>query len=103
MLYIVDVSEQCGYTIQQQAALFHSIKPLFASKPLLIVLNKIDVTPVESLSDADRATLQEMALEALKSSSPGVLSLHFLSRSVHAAEVTSRLLSTCVFHEMWRT
>ena len=71
MLYIVDISEQCGYTIQQQAALFHSIKPLFAGKPLLVVLNKIDATPLDSLSAADQALLNEMALEALKSSAGG--------------------------------
>lgn len=41
MLYVLDVSEQCGYTIQQQATLFHSISPLFASKPLLVVANKV--------------------------------------------------------------
>jgi nucleolar GTP-binding protein len=41
-VYMVDISEQCGYTIAQQAALFHSIKPLFANKPILIVCNKID-------------------------------------------------------------
>ena len=74
MLYIVDISEQCGHTIQQQAALFHSIKPLFASKPLLIVVNKIDVTPLESLAEEDRAALDEMAVEALKSTAAGSLS-----------------------------
>ncbi len=41
-LYLVDISEGCGYTIAQQAALFHSIKPLFANKPIIIVCNKID-------------------------------------------------------------
>lgn len=38
---MLDLSEQCGYTIAQQAALFHSISPLFASKPLLVVANKV--------------------------------------------------------------
>lgn len=42
-VYIVDISEECGYTIAQQAALFHSIKALFANKPILIICNKIDV------------------------------------------------------------
>ena len=42
VLYIVDASEQCGYTIKQQAELFHSIKPLFANKPLVIAVNKVD-------------------------------------------------------------
>jgi nucleolar GTP-binding protein len=41
VLYVLDVSEACGYTIAQQAALFHSISPLFASKPLLVVANKV--------------------------------------------------------------
>jgi len=76
VLYIVDISEQCGHTIQQQAALFHSIKPLFASKPLLVVLNKIDATPLESLPEGDRAILKDMALEALKSSMAGASSQH---------------------------
>ncbi len=40
-IYMVDISEQCGYTIAQQAALFHSIKPLFSNKPILIVCNKV--------------------------------------------------------------
>lgn len=34
VLYVVDISEQCGYTLAQQAQLFHSIKPLFANKPV---------------------------------------------------------------------
>ncbi len=71
VLYIVDISEQCGHTIQQQAALFNSIKPLFASKPLMIVLNKIDVTPLDTLSEEDRATLKDMSLEALKTTAAG--------------------------------
>ena len=52
VLYIVDISEQCGFTIAQQAALFHSIKPLFSNKPVLIVANKTDVVKLEALSGA---------------------------------------------------
>jgi nucleolar GTP-binding protein len=60
VLYIVDISEQCGFTIAQQAALFHSIKPLFANKPLVIAINKIDVRALEDLSAADRALIDGM-------------------------------------------
>jgi nucleolar GTP-binding protein len=49
----MDISEQCGHTLEEQMKLFESIKPLFANKPLLIVLNKIDVVTIEEL-DADR-------------------------------------------------
>lgn len=33
-----------------QATLFHSIKPLFANKPVVIVANKTDVVKLEELS-----------------------------------------------------
>ena len=41
VLYFVDPSEQCGYTLQAQRALFDNIRPLFANKPLLVVANKV--------------------------------------------------------------
>ncbi|XP_067004052.2 nucleolar GTP-binding protein 1 [Anabrus simplex] len=49
VLYIMDPSEQCGHTLEDQVKLFESIKPLFTNKPLLIVLNKSDVTRLEEL------------------------------------------------------
>lgn len=64
VLYIIDISEQCGYSITQQVALFHSIKPLFANKPVLIVMNKTDARPLDQLSEEDTALLQGAAAEA---------------------------------------
>jgi len=58
VLYFMDISEQCGYTIEQQCSLFRSIKPLFANKELLIVINKIDAQPWETL-DADKKSMIE--------------------------------------------
>merc|ERR1711974_183376 len=43
VLYVMDVSEQCGNTVEAQFALFDNIRPLFANKPLLVVANKTDV------------------------------------------------------------
>ena len=60
VLYIVDISEQCGFTIAQQATLFHSIKPLFANKPLVVAVNKIDVRKLEDLSAEDRSLIDGM-------------------------------------------
>ncbi|KZT56606.1 P-loop containing nucleoside triphosphate hydrolase protein [Calocera cornea HHB12733] len=57
VLYFMDLSEQCGYTIEAQVKLFHSIKPLFAGKPTLLVVNKIDVTRPEDLSEENKALL----------------------------------------------
>lgn len=76
MLYVLDVSEQCGHSLAQQAALFHSIKPLFANKPLLVVANKVDVTQLDSLAPADKALIDEMVSEAARmSGAPEFLSI----------------------------
>lgn len=66
VLYVVDISEQCGYSLTQQATLFHSVKPLFANKPVLIVANKTDVRKIEDLSSDDRTLIEEMAKEAAR-------------------------------------
>lgn len=74
VVYLVDISEECGYSIAQQAALFHSIKPLFSNKPTLIVCNKVDVRRLEELPDEDRRLVEEMAAEARRISNSGVSS-----------------------------
>jgi len=60
ILYFIDISEQCGYTIAQQASLFESILPLFKNKPLVVVLNKVDARPVSSLSEEERQIIQKV-------------------------------------------
>lgn len=60
VLYFMDLSEQCGYTVQAQCQLFHSIKPLFSNKPTLLVINKIDVMRLEDLPAETRAMVQEI-------------------------------------------
>ena len=37
MLLVQDNSEQCGHSSAQQAAFYHSINPLSADEPLLVV------------------------------------------------------------------
>jgi len=61
ILFVLDISEQCGYTIKQQVALFHSIKPLFVGKPLIIAINKIDVLRPEQVDPADMALIDSLA------------------------------------------
>lgn len=83
VLYVMDISEQCGYTIAQQAELFHSIKPLFSNKPLMVVANKTDAAPLESLSEADTITLKEMVSAAATASNGGMWSLLALQLCYH--------------------
>merc|ERR1712227_896174 len=63
VLYFMDPSEQCGYTLEQQKSLFDSIKPLFANKPLLVVANKTDVIKREDLSEEKQAVLASIETE----------------------------------------
>lgn len=50
ILYVMDASEQCGYSIEDQFKLFNDIKPLFANKPIVVVVNKIDQKKIEDLT-----------------------------------------------------
>jgi len=49
VLYFLDPSEECGFTMEQQIQLFENIKPLFANKPLVVVANKSDLLKVTDL------------------------------------------------------
>ena len=62
VLYFMDLSEQCGYTIEAQVQLFNSIKPLFNNKPTMLVINKIDVQRLSTL-DEERAALVRSLVE----------------------------------------
>jgi len=66
VLFFLDISGSCGYSIAQQAALFHSIKSLFMNKPLVIVCNKTDLQPLEGLPEDDMKLIMEMKAEAMK-------------------------------------
>jgi nucleolar GTP-binding protein len=58
VLYFVDLSEQCGYTVEAQVKLFQSIKPLFANKIVFLVVNKIDAMRPEDLEPEKQALLE---------------------------------------------
>ncbi|EED93999.1 nucleolar gtp-binding protein 1, partial [Thalassiosira pseudonana CCMP1335] len=64
VLYFMDISEQCGYTIEQQCNLFRSIQPLFANKQLVVVINKIDQQPWETLEADKKRMIEELVKES---------------------------------------
>ncbi|CAH0717016.1 unnamed protein product, partial [Brenthis ino] len=66
VLYFIDPSEQCGHSIEDQISLFESIKPLFSNKPLIVVLNKIDVIKPEDLSPSKKALIEELEAKCTK-------------------------------------
>lgn len=63
ILYIMDVSEQCGYSIEEQVSLFNNIKALFVNKPLVLVANKIDIKKIEDLPPAKKKFFDEFRAE----------------------------------------
>mmetsp|Transcript_26169 Transcript_26169/g.55209 ORF Transcript_26169/g.55209 Transcript_26169/m.55209 type:complete len:729 (-) Transcript_26169:178-2364(-) len=64
VLYFVDISEQCGFTIEQQCNLFRSIQPLFANKQLVVVINKIDAQPWDTLDSKYQTMIEELVKES---------------------------------------
>ncbi len=62
VIYIMDPSEQCGYTLEAQKQLFDNIKPLFANKPLVVVTNKSDIWR-DDLSEEKKAIVEQIKEE----------------------------------------
>jgi nucleolar GTP-binding protein len=56
----MDLSEQCGYPVSAQLALFKSIRPLFANKIVFLAINKIDVTRPEDLDAETQQQIQSL-------------------------------------------
>ncbi|KAJ1917978.1 Nucleolar GTP-binding protein 1 [Tieghemiomyces parasiticus] len=63
IMYFIDLSEQCGFSIEDQISLFHSIKPLFANKPIQLVFSKMDAQRIEDLGEAHRAMVDQLLKE----------------------------------------
>jgi nucleolar GTP-binding protein len=102
VLYFVDLSEQCGFSIKEQVSLFHNIKPLFEGKPLVVVLNKSDVRTLDQCTADEKAmiatlqgtgvsfitcsTLTEEGVAGLKAAACDLLLEHRVSSKVARAE-----------------
>eukprot|EP00762_Andalucia_godoyi_P001663 ANDGO_07120.mRNA.2 Nucleolar GTP-binding protein 1 len=60
IMYFMDLSEGCGYSIAEQVNLFHQISPLFHNKPVMIVINKTDKRTLEDLSPEEATLIEKM-------------------------------------------
>lgn len=65
ILFIMDISEMCDHTVEEQISLFQNIKPLFANKPILIGLNKTDVCKRSELAAEKAALIAKLEEESL--------------------------------------
>ncbi|RKO97295.1 hypothetical protein CXG81DRAFT_11383 [Caulochytrium protostelioides] len=60
VLFFIDLSEECGFSIDAQLNLYNTIKPLFAGKPTVMVVNKIDKKRMEDLDAPTRERIEAM-------------------------------------------
>lgn len=54
IIFIIDPSESSGYTLEEQFSLFNDIKNEFGSVPILVVLNKIDISSKENIDRCEQ-------------------------------------------------
>lgn len=64
VLFFIDPSEQCGYSLAKQHSLFKSIMPLFANKPVIVVANKTDLGWEEQLDESGHALLESFVSDS---------------------------------------
>uniref|UniRef100_A0A0N4ZT74 Nucleolar GTP-binding protein 1 n=1 Tax=Parastrongyloides trichosuri TaxID=131310 RepID=A0A0N4ZT74_PARTI len=74
IIFMMDISEQCDHTIEEQIHLFESIRPLFANKPVVLGLNKIDI-----VRRNDLPLEKQKLLEQVESSGIPILPLSTIS------------------------
>uniref|UniRef100_A0A8C9GFM8 OBG-type G domain-containing protein n=1 Tax=Piliocolobus tephrosceles TaxID=591936 RepID=A0A8C9GFM8_9PRIM len=63
ILFIIDISETCGFTIEEQVNLFYSIKLLFINKSIVIGFNKIDKCNLDLLSPENKLIIKDIVKE----------------------------------------
>jgi nucleolar GTP-binding protein len=63
VLFIIDASEFCGYTIDEQINLFKEIKELF-KVPAVVAINKIDLVDEEKVKEVENK-LKDFEIKAI--------------------------------------
>ena len=60
IVFMLDISGTCGYTIEQQVNLFHSLNEIFSNRPVTVVLTKCDIVDPETLSVEDKKLIDSL-------------------------------------------
>lgn len=76
VLFFVDPSEQCGYSLEKQHSLFKSIMPLFSNKPLIVVATKTDLGWEEHLDESSKALLESFVTDSQNKTALMKMSTH---------------------------
>ena len=63
IVYMLDISGTCGYSIEEQVNLFHSLGEIFANRPVVVVLTKTDLVDPDTLPPEEKALIDSMKAE----------------------------------------
>lgn len=63
VIFIIDPSEQCNHSVEEQVGLFNSIKPLFLNKPTVVVANKNDIVKLVELPEEKKQIIESLSEE----------------------------------------
>ncbi|GFW46401.1 nucleolar GTP-binding protein 1 [Trichonephila clavipes] len=63
VIFVLDPSEQCNYSVDEQVDLFNNIKPLFLNKPTMIAANKIDVIKLNELPEEKKKKIDSLVAD----------------------------------------
>ena len=85
IVFMIDPSEACGWTLDEQLNLLKEVRKMFPVNPILVALNKIDITPPERLEYAREKV--PGAYEIIAVTGEGVDKL--LEDAVNEADLTS--------------
>jgi nucleolar GTP-binding protein len=64
IIFILDASETCGWSIDSQFNLYSEVRRTFPLTPTIVVFNKIDITPPEHLEAAKKRLPHVMEIVA---------------------------------------
>jgi nucleolar GTP-binding protein len=84
VLFFIDISETCSYSIENQVKLYLSIKSLFSNKPHIVVLTKVDLKKYEDLTEHQRNLIENLK------QSEGVIVVPLSNQSGEGIEIVKK-------------
>jgi nucleolar GTP-binding protein len=85
VIFMMDPSETCGWPFDEQMNLYSEVRRMFAASPMIVVFNKVDITPPDRL-EAARSMLPG-SREIIASEGVGVQEL--MKEAVDSVDVSS--------------
>jgi len=63
ILFFIDLSESCGYNIEDQISLLKNTKSLFKNKPIIIVISKSDIENLNNTDNVKKSLINNLLNE----------------------------------------